>query len=181
MRTNGVQPQLLLTSEMDDVTRRAARNLLDDVFGPAMSDHDWDHCLGGVHALVWEDGELVGHGSVIRRQLVHAGRALRTGYVEGLAVRHDRRRQGYGAAMMASLEKVISGGFHIGALSTTEEGASFYTARGWTLWRGSSSVFTPRGIERTPDDDGGIFVLPVSVTLDVRGELTCDWRDGDVW
>jgi len=31
------------------------------------------------------------------------------------------------------------------------------------------------------EDDGGIDVLPVSVPLDLSGELTCDWRDGDVW
>jgi aminoglycoside 2'-N-acetyltransferase I len=178
---NNVQPQLLLTAEMNGGTRRDARSLLDDVFGPEMTDQDWDHCLGGVHALVWEENELVGHGAVIRRQLLHAGRALRTGYVEGLAVRRDWRRRGYGAAIMTSLEKVIRGGYHIGALSTTDEAASLYASRGWTLWQGISSAFTPRGIERTPEDDGGIFVLPVSVTLDISGDLTCEWRDGDLW
>jgi hypothetical protein len=40
-----------------------------------MSDHDWDHALGGVHALVWEDGELIGHASVIQRRLLHGGHA----------------------------------------------------------------------------------------------------------
>jgi aminoglycoside 2'-N-acetyltransferase I len=180
-RMSQVQPQLLLTAEMDGGTRRAARGLLDDVFGAEMTDQDWDHCLGGVHALVWEGKELVGHGSVIRRQLLHAALALRTGYVEGLAVRPDRRRQGYGAAMMTSLEGVIRGGYDIGALSTTEEAASFYATRGWTLWRGTLSAFTPRGIERTPEDEDGIYILPVSVTLDIWGELTCDWREGDLW
>jgi hypothetical protein len=24
-------------------------------------------------------------------------------------------------------------------------------------------------------------VLPVAMELDLTGELTCDWRDGDVW
>jgi len=24
-------------------------------------------------------------------------------------------------------------------------------------------------------------VLPVSVELDTTAEITCDWRDGDVW
>ena len=36
-------------------------------------------------------------------------------------------------------------------------------------------------VARTEDADGCIFVLPVAVALDVSGELTCDWRDGDVW
>ncbi|MEA2480006.1 MAG: aminoglycoside 2-N-acetyltransferase [Thermoleophilaceae bacterium] len=34
---------------------------------------------------------------------------------------------------------------------------------------------------RTPGKDGSIYVLPVGVALDVCGELTCDWRDGDLW
>jgi aminoglycoside 2'-N-acetyltransferase I len=34
---------------------------------------------------------------------------------------------------------------------------------------------------RTEDEDGDIYVLEVDSALDVQGELTCDWRDGDVW
>jgi aminoglycoside 2'-N-acetyltransferase I len=33
----------------------------------------------------------------------------------------------------------------------------------------------------TPDDDGSIFVLPLSVDLDTTGEIACDYRGGDVW
>jgi aminoglycoside 2'-N-acetyltransferase I len=40
-------------------------------------------------------------------------------------------------------------------------------------------------VRRTEDDDGAVYVLPGAATLDpsldVTGELTCDWRDGDVW
>jgi aminoglycoside 2'-N-acetyltransferase I len=42
-------------------------------------------------------------------------------------------------------------------------------------------VLTPTGISRTPDADGCVYVLPLTVPLDLDGELTCDWRDGDVW
>jgi aminoglycoside 2'-N-acetyltransferase I len=42
-------------------------------------------------------------------------------------------------------------------------------------------VLAPSGVVRTPDDDGAIFTLPVSVELDPGQELVCDWRDGDVW
>jgi aminoglycoside 2'-N-acetyltransferase I len=176
-----MQPQLLHTAVLDDGARQAARTLLREVFGTEMTDHDWEHCLGGVHAMVWEGSELIGHGSVVQRRLLHAGRALRTGYVEGLAVRVDRRRHGYGAALMTALEGIICGGYDVGALSATDEAASFYTCRGWKLWQGPSSAFTPHGIVRTREDDGGIYVLPVSVSLDIGGELTCDWRDGDLW
>ena len=32
-----------------------------------------------------------------------------------------------------------------------------------------------------PEDSGAIYVLPVSVPLDLSGELTCDWRPGSLW
>ena len=175
------QPLLTKTHEMDSEAVQAARALLWDVFGSEMTEDDWEHCLGGVHALVWDRGELIGHGSVIERRLHHEGRTLRTGYIEGLAVRTDRRGQGLGASIMAALEAVVRENFQLGALSTTEEAAGFYAARGWRLWAGPLSALTPRGIEKTSEDDGGIFVLPVSAPIDIRGELTCDWRAGDLW
>ncbi len=106
------------------------------------------------------------------------------GYVEGLAVRPDRRGRGHGARLMTALEHVITrGGFEIGALSATGQADAFYASRGWWRWRGPTSTLGPRGVELTPEDDGSIFVLPLPAAgaLDVEGHLTCDWRDGDVW
>jgi len=82
---------------------------------------------------------------------------------------------------MAALEEIISRGYDLGALSSSEMALGFYAARGWQEWRGPSAVLAPEGLRRTPDDDGSIFVLPVSVPLDLDGELACDWRGGDVW
>lgn len=168
------------TADLDAPTLKAARDLLDDVFDD-MTDLDWEHALGGVHALVWEGAELVGHASVIQRRLLNGGRALRAGYVEGVGVRGDRRGRGHGAAMMDALERVVRGAYEIGALGATDAAAAFYAARGWKLWQGPSSALTPAGIRRTGEDDGCIYVLPVEVPLDLSSELTCDWRDGDVW
>ena len=168
------------TSDLDAATLEAARALLYDVFDD-MTDQDWEHSLGGIHALVWEGAELVGHASVIQRRLLHGGRALRTGYVEGVGVRADRRGRGHGGAMMEALERVVRNAYDLGALGATDEGARFYAARGWRQWQGPSGALTPTGIQRTEEDDGGIYVLPVTIPVDVTGELTCDWRDGDVW
>ena len=168
------------TSELDEASRRSARALLYDAFDD-MTEDDWEHALGGLHALVWEGGELVGHASLIQRRLLHGGRALRAGYVEGVAVRASRRGRGHGAAMMAALEHVARRAYDVAALGATDEAATFYAARGWQLWQGPSAALTPTGIQRTPDDDGAIYVLPLGVPLDLSGELTCDWRDGDVW
>ncbi|WP_455432761.1 GNAT family N-acetyltransferase [Streptosporangium soli] len=169
------------TSDLAAATLKAARVLLHDAFEGDLSDHDWEHALGGVHALVWEGAELVGHASVVQRRLLHDGRALRTGYVEGVAVRADRRRRGLGAAMMAALERVVLGAYDLGALSSSEEATTLYAARGWRLWQGPTSALTPTGIRPTPEDDGGVYVFPPAVPLDLTGHLTCDWRDGDVW
>jgi aminoglycoside 2'-N-acetyltransferase I len=169
------------TADLTSATLAAARALLDEVFEGDISEHDWEHALGGVHALAWEGGELIGHASVIQRRLLHGGRALRTGYIEGVGVRADRQRRGYGAALMRELERVVHGAYDLGALGATDVGAAFYTALGWEVWRGPTSALTPTGVVRTPDLDGAIFVLQVGEPLDLAGELTCDWRDGDLW
>ncbi len=168
------------TADLDAGTKAAIRALLDGAFG-GISDDTFENVLGGVHALVVEDGELTGHGSVVQRRLLHGGRALRTGYVEGVAVREDRRRRGHGAAMMSALERVVRSAYELGALGASAEGGRLYAARGWQLWRGPSSAMTPDGIRRTADKDGHIYVLPVSAPVDVSGELVCDWRHAALW
>jgi aminoglycoside 2'-N-acetyltransferase I len=169
------------TSDLDATVLAAARALLEDAFTGSWDEHDWEHSLGGVHALVWDGDDLVGHASVVQRQLLHGGRALRAGYVEGVAVRADRRRRGHASDMMGALERVVRGAYELGALSASDAAADLYMARGWKLWHGPTSAFTPAGISRTEEDDGAIYVLPGDVPLDLAGELTCDRRDGDVW
>jgi aminoglycoside 2'-N-acetyltransferase I len=168
------------TADLDAATLEAARLMLVAAFDSLTSD-DWEHALGGMHALAWEGGQLAGHASVVQRRLLTGGKALRTGYVEAVAVPADRRGRGYGAAVMAAAERVVRGAYDLGALCASRRAAGFYAARGWQLWRGPSSVLTPSGAVRTPGDDGCIYVLPVTVTLDLTSELSCDWRDGDVW
>ncbi|MFJ9418748.1 MULTISPECIES: GNAT family N-acetyltransferase [unclassified Streptomyces] len=168
------------TSALDAATLKAARTLLYDVFDD-MTAEDWEHSLGGIHALVHEDGELIGHAAVVQRRLLHGGRALRCGYVEGVGVRADRRGRGHGAALMDALERVVRGAYDLGALGAAEDAADFYAARGWQLWRGSSWTLSPDGIRRTPDEDGCLYVLPAAAALDLDADLACDWREGDVW
>jgi aminoglycoside 2'-N-acetyltransferase I len=169
------------TADLDAAVLRAARALLDETFHGEMTGADWEHALGGMHALVWDGPVLIGHGSVIQRRLLHRGRALRAGYVEAVAVRPDRQGQGHGAALMGALERVLRGAYDLGALGSTDQGAGFYTARGWKLWQGRSAALTPAGIRRTPEEDGCLYVFELAVPLDLSGELTCDWRDGDLW
>jgi aminoglycoside 2'-N-acetyltransferase I len=50
-----------------------------------MTDDAFDNVPGGMHALLFEGEELIGHASVVQRRLLYDGQALRTGYIEGVA------------------------------------------------------------------------------------------------
>lgn len=113
--------------------------------------------------------------------MLHRGRALRAGYVEAVAVAGPYRRRGLASAVMAELEQIIRGGYDLGVLSASDAGAALYLSRGWTLWQGRSAALTPTGAVATPEEDGSLFVLPVTVDLDPAVELICGWRDGDLW
>ena len=172
---------LIHTARVDRATLDAARALVDEAFGGEFGDDDWEHALGGLHALAFEGTRLVGHGALVQRRVLHQGRTLRCGYVEAVGVVPDRRRQGLASAVMAELEWVTRRAYDLGALSATDAGSGLYLSRGWRLWAGPTSALTPSGIRRTPDDDGSVHVLVGGAELDLSAELTCDWRDGDVW
>jgi aminoglycoside 2'-N-acetyltransferase I len=169
------------TADVEPAVLDDARRLLDEAFDGDMSEEDWRHCLGGVHALAFDGDALVGHAAVAQRSMLVRGRALRCGYVEGVAVRADRRRRGYAGAMMAELERVIEAAYDFGALCASDEAVGFYRARGWRVWEGPTSVFAPDGIAPTPEEDGAVFMWPGAVAPDVTAPIACDWRDGDVW
>ncbi|WP_373688128.1 GNAT family N-acetyltransferase [Actinoplanes aureus] len=173
----------VLTADLTDAELAVIRRLLDVAFDDEFGDEDWDHALGGAHLLVSEDGVPVAHGSVVQRRFLHGGRSWRCGYVEAVAVRPDRQRRGLGSAVMAAAERLIDGGYQLGALSTSDEGRGLYLARGWTPWRGATAVLAPSGVTRTEEDDDSTFVreVPGGAALNVTGTLICDWREGDVW
>ncbi|OBY32108.1 GNAT family N-acetyltransferase [Mycolicibacter kumamotonensis] len=173
--------RLIHTSDLDDETRRGAHQLVIEAYGDRYSDAEWQHALGGMHALIWHRGALIAHGSVIRRQLLYRGRSLRCGYVEAVAVREDHRGRGLATAVLDACEQVIRGAFELGSLSSADISRRLYTARGWLPWRGPTSVLSPTGPVRTPEADGTVFVMPVDLDFDTSAELACDWRDGNVW
>ncbi len=175
--------RLVHTSDLDGETRASAHRMVVDAFGGEIdfTDADWEHALGGMHALIAVRGALIAHGAVVQRRMIHRGVALRCGYLEAVAVAQDWRGQGLATAVMDALEQVLRGAYQIGALSASAAGRPIYAARGWQPWQGTTSVLAPSGVTRTPDDDRSTFVLPMGVDVDVTGEITCDWRDGDVW
>jgi aminoglycoside 2'-N-acetyltransferase I len=171
------------TGELDAGELAALRRMVFGAFGGRFDEHDWDHTLGGVHVLVTEDGEPVAHGAVVPRTLVTGGRALRTGYVEGVATRADRQGRGLATAVMTEVGRIIGEGYELGALGDGSGIPGFYQRLGWETWQGPTFVAGPRGRERTAEEDGSILVLrtPATGELDPAGPIVCDWRAGDVW
>ncbi|WP_242453280.1 GNAT family N-acetyltransferase [Mycolicibacterium sp. P9-64] len=180
--------RLVHTADLDAETREGARRMVIDAFGDGEIDFtsdDWEHALGGMHALICQHGALIAHGAVVQRRMIYADTVLRCGYIEAVAVREDARGQGLAMAVMDALEQVLRGAYQLGALSSSEAGRHLYISRGWLPWLGATSVLAPAGVTRTPDDDRSLFVMPVGLPegmeFDTTAELTCDWRAGDVW
>ncbi|WP_216852768.1 GNAT family N-acetyltransferase [Phytoactinopolyspora halotolerans] len=171
------------TADLESGEREAIRRLLNGAFKGDFSAEDWDHTLGGVHVIGWDGHDVVAHVAVVQRRLVHREMPIRTGYVEGLAVRKDRRRRGYAAAMMKAAEQITASAYDLGALSDGTGIDGFYQRRGWLTWQGPTWALTPDGIRRTRDDDGGVMVFktPTSPELGLDEAIVCDWRSGDVW
>jgi len=173
--------RLVHTADLDNETRQGLCQMVADAFAGDFTETDWEHTLGGMHALIWHHGAIVAHAAVVQRRLLYRGNALRCGYVEGVAVREDFRGQGLVHALLDGVEQVIRGAYQVGAVSSSDLARRVYTARGWLPWRGPTSVLAPTGPTRTPEDDGTVFVLPVGISLDTSADLMCDWRAGDVW
>jgi aminoglycoside 2'-N-acetyltransferase I len=171
------------SADLPGAELRAVRRLLDEAFAGGLTAEDWHHTLGGLHVLAIEEGEVVAHAAVVDRTLTAAGRQLRTGYVEGVASRRDRRRQGLATLVLRDADRVILERYQLGALSDGSGVPGFYERLGWERWRGPTFVASPRGLVRTADDDDSVMVLrtPVTGDLDLAVPLVCDWRDGDAW
>lgn len=176
--------RLIHTADLDAELREGARRMVIEAFGGSevdFTDADWEHALGGMHAMICHRGALIAHGSVVQRRLIHRDAPLRCGYLEAIAVKEEWRGRGLASAVMNALEQVLRGAYDMGALSASEAGRPMYIARGWLPWQGVTSVLAPSGVIRTPDDDASVLVLPVAAELDLAAELTCDWRPGDPW
>ena len=147
------------------------------------TEDDWIHAIGGTHFLAVDtDGTIVSHASVVERAIEVDGVPIHTGYVEAVATDPSRQRRGHGTAMMREVNHHVDVGFELGMLGTGSQ--PFYERLGWRTWQGPSSVRTPRGEERTPEEDGYLMYLrtrSTPATLNDTSPISCEWRAGDVW
>jgi aminoglycoside 2'-N-acetyltransferase I len=176
-----LRPQIVTTDAAGPELLAAVRLLLDEVFAGEFSDEDWEHTLGGVHAVVAEEGRPISHAAVVPRMLEVGGRPMRTGYVEGVATTIGRHGEGLGTLVMAGVMEELRAQFDLGALSTDRPG--FYERLGWERWQGPTFVRGRGVIERTEDEDDGILVLRFgpSRDVDLGAPLVCEARSGDDW
>jgi len=98
VRTQVHTARLIHTADLDGETLHSAHQLLIEAFEGQFTEDDWEHTLGGMHALICKHGVLIAHAAVVLRRMLYRGAQLRTGYVEGVAVREDWREQGLGTA-----------------------------------------------------------------------------------
>jgi aminoglycoside 2'-N-acetyltransferase I len=190
--------RLVETRQLSAGEQGAIRQLLNEAFEGDFTEDDWQHALGGWHAIIADADRVVAHAAVVPRSLFVSGRRgqslspetgtvpsprqLRVGYVEAVAVTPSLQRRGLGTAVMASMTDLVRGHFELGALSSGEWG--FYERLGWERWRGPTFVRTPDGKrQRTVEDDDGVMVLRCATTrdIDVTADITCEARSGDSW
>ncbi|MDQ4095614.1 MAG: GNAT family N-acetyltransferase [Actinomycetota bacterium] len=157
------------------------RRLLDTAFSGEFSDDDWEHTLGGLHAVAFDDDLVVAHAAVVERTLAVGERTFRTGYVEGVATLPGREDAGYGSLVVGRVTDEVRRAFEMGALSTDRY--SFYERLGWKRWRGPTFVRDGAEVVRTEDEDDGVMVLRFgpSADVDLTSSITCEARTGDDW
>jgi aminoglycoside 2'-N-acetyltransferase I len=180
-----VRIRALPTAWLSDADTAAVQALLTAAFqrdehGGFTSD-DWLHAVGGTHFVISVGGTIAGHASVVERALEIAGRPVRTGYVEAVAVTPALQRQGIGSMLMRAVNEHVAADFDLGALGTGSQ--AFYQRLGWLIWQGPTGVRVDGGFQPTPDEDGYILVLPTPTSPPFRltDAISCDWRPGDVW
>jgi aminoglycoside 2'-N-acetyltransferase I len=170
-------------AELDDVLRFCSLAFEGDPddWGP----EHWETVWPGEHFLATEDRSLVAHACVIERDLRVDGRSIRTGYVEDVCTRNDRRRRGYGTSVMAAASKYLAERFDLGALATGT--TAFYEPMGWLRWEGPILVRTDGG--DVPGDagweaDDAVMVLSTPTTpgwLERSLSISCEWRPDEPW
>jgi aminoglycoside 2'-N-acetyltransferase I len=173
--------EVVRTADLLGATVERLRQLLDEAFGGAFSDDDWDHALGGFHVLVGEQGRPVAHAAVVPRVMEIGDREFSSGYVEAVATLPRLQGTGHGSRAMERVNEIVRGEFEVGVLST--ERHRFYERSGWQRWRGPAYVVRRAGRVRTQDEDEGIMVLRHGPSSDVvlTDPIACRERPGDDW
>ena len=184
-RARTVTVRSVRSHDADSDELGAAERLVKQSFGSEFRDGDWHHGLGGTHVFVNDDvGTLLAHAAIVSRVIRHGANALRTGYVEAVAVSPDCQGQGLGRVLMDRVESIVRAEHQLGALNAIKDAVPFYLHRGWTSWTGATGAVDPAGeVIPTDDADDRIMLLgnQIDLPIDRSSVLVCDWRLGNLW
>ncbi len=140
----------------------------------------FDFVTNSMHVLAYRENRLIGHACWTTRWLQPDGHpALRTAYVDAVAIDPADQGQGIGSAVMRRVADEARD-FALNALSSTQA-VGFYERLGWERWRGPTAVRTPQGVVPTPEDTVLILRTATTPALDTAGLLIADPRGGQPW
>lgn len=173
---------VLHSDDVDAAARADLRRLWSNAFGQGFDDHDADHAFGGVHVLVRDGDQLVGHASAVPRLIRFSDEPWRTvAYVEAVATEPARQGQGIGRQAMGRLQDEIASRWDLAMLSTGRA-TGFYEQLGWQRWLGLSYTDTESGVVLDGEHGGlMVFIADPSAVVDRTLAVTCQDRPGDAW
>nr|WP_314265118.1 GNAT family N-acetyltransferase [uncultured Moellerella sp.] len=170
------------TSQLSSVEKEQIYQLLFQVFEQGFSREDFDHTLGGIHILAYDNHQLIGHVAIVQRSVIVDCSPFRIGYLEGLGVAEAYRRQGIGRKLMELSSEIIANSYDFGLLSASEEGLPLYQSLGWKIWTGELYESNRESYQRSFDDEGSVlFWAASSQNIAATSPLYCDYRSGDQW
>ncbi len=170
------------TSQLSSVEKEQIYQLLFQVFKQGFSREDFDHTLGGMHILAYDNHQLIGHVAIVQRSVIVDCSPFRIGYLEGLGVAEAYRRQGIGRKLMEQSSEIIVNSHDFGLLSASEEGLPLYQSLGWKIWTGELYESNRESYQRSFDDEGSVlFWAAPSQSIAATSPLYCDYRSGDQW
>lgn len=156
------------------------RSLLVDAFEGDFSESDWEHTCSGVRFLGLADDKIISHGAIITRRMWINQTEYHVGYLEGIAVRPDLWRRGFGSKLIMEMTQYCEANFPISLLSTGEK--DFYSRFGWKDFAGKSYVKHSGELIRTEEDDDSLmYLIGKSPITEPLHQLICEARTGDPW
>lgn len=168
------------TDDLSPGELQELRHMLEQTFGERYDDAAWGHCLGGNHFFLRYGGRLVSHVSLVPRLFEQGGQQLRGVYGESMATVPELQGKGIGSIVAAMATADVLLHYEIGAFAASKY--HFYERLGWRKWSGPTFVMTSAGREPAAPGRGAVMaLLPVGSKVDPNGDLTTDWRNGDIW
>ncbi|MGX7059119.1 GNAT family N-acetyltransferase [Vagococcus humatus] len=169
------------TSDLSYEDIRAIETLMIGVYEGNFTLTDLDHALGGIHVLMYGNKQLVGHVSVVQRNMTVLDVPYRVGYVEALGVKKEYRKKGMGHQLMKTCKHIIKESYHFGVLSTPTNLHYFFQRLNWQPWLGQLSTYTPTGLQEFKDENQTVFIYSPNLSLDLAKPLISDFRGEKSW